>query len=98
MESALTISPPVSRAICRARADLPLAVGPAIRTIFVSGNLGSSPFPVSRGSRHRGQTMKTTFGAILAGVLVLAASPALAASADRTTPAKAPVQAPTETT
>jgi hypothetical protein len=30
--------------------------------------------------------MKTTFGAILAGVLVLAASPALAASGDRTAP------------
>jgi hypothetical protein len=38
--------------------------------------------------------MKTTFGAILAGVLVLAASPALAASADRTAPAQAP--APTD--
>jgi hypothetical protein len=32
MESALTISPPSSRAIASARADLPLAVGPAIRT------------------------------------------------------------------
>lgn len=42
--------------------------------------------------------MKTTFGAILAGVLVLAASPVLAASGDRTAPAKAPVQAPVETT
>ena len=40
--------------------------------------------------------MKTTFGAILAGVLVLAASPALAASGDRTTPAQVPAQTPVE--
>jgi len=37
--------------------------------------------------------MKTTFGAILAGVLVLAASPALAASGDRTAPAQIPAPA-----
>ena len=36
--------------------------------------------------------MKTTFGAILAGVLVLAASPALAASGDRTAPAQVPAE------
>ncbi|KRA71671.1 hypothetical protein ASD89_11965 [Caulobacter sp. Root656] len=37
--------------------------------------------------------MKTTFGAILAGVLVLTASSALAASGDRTTPAQATAEA-----
>ena len=42
--------------------------------------------------------MKTTFGAILVGVLVLAASPALAASGDRTAPAQIPAPAPAEKT
>ncbi|HWU12385.1 MAG TPA: hypothetical protein VN157_00065 [Caulobacter sp.] len=36
--------------------------------------------------------MKTTFSAILAGVLVVAASPALAASGERTAPAQVPVE------
>jgi len=36
--------------------------------------------------------MKTTFSAILTSVLVLAAFPVLAASADRTTPAQVPVE------
>jgi len=36
--------------------------------------------------------MKTTFSAILTGVLVLAASPVLAATADRTAPAQVPVE------
>ncbi|HWW24517.1 MAG TPA: hypothetical protein VNZ85_01325 [Caulobacter sp.] len=36
--------------------------------------------------------MKTTFSAILAGVLVLAASPVLAASGDRTAPTQVPVE------
>lgn len=36
--------------------------------------------------------MKTTFSAILTSVLVLAASPVLAASADRTTPAQVPAE------
>jgi hypothetical protein len=42
--------------------------------------------------------MKTTFGAILAGVLISATSPALAASGDRTAPTQIPTEkAPTET-
>src|SRR5262245_17547888 len=36
MESALTIKPPVWRASSSAKADLPLAVGPAIRTAFLT--------------------------------------------------------------
>jgi hypothetical protein len=47
MESALTISPPVARARSSARADLPLAVGPAIsqtgdsaaEALFLAGRL-----------------------------------------------------------
>src|SRR5690606_23575590 len=42
MESALTIAPPVSRAIFSASADLPLAVGPAIRTAFFKGSTGAA--------------------------------------------------------
>src|SRR5690554_4652477 len=50
MESALTITPPVSRASFSASADLPLAVGPAIRIAPFSGRLPAALPDTPQGS------------------------------------------------
>jgi phosphoserine phosphatase len=65
MESALTISPPVSRASRSASADLPLAVGPAIsqmRRVMLSLTLVSPDRAAAREAYHTAQSLLNAEG------------------------------------